>query len=236
MDPHSQIVTSTPPQLEALFHRRGDEPFTVTAVTLTPAEARYIVEMMGYPRQRGISQTHVDTLADVMLHDVFVEGPEIVFAPMEAGVMVAVDGQHRLAAAVKADQTRGWSVKVVFSQTAEQVYPALDRHMKARTRADVARAIGYEMLSEKMKAIVLTAAFHQLNWDVEYQIPRPARRVPDRDCQLRVNDQIQAILTYETLLNNSRATREIRSRIASARVAAIIIETLHAVPNQAQEF
>ena len=153
-----------------------------------------------------------------------------------SGRMVLVDGQHRLRAAVIAGETRKWIVRVVWTQSAEEIHGNLDRLVRPRTRGDAAHSIGYEDLDPKTKNIMIGAAQYLLIWDPEYELPELCHRPPERDCIARSDSRIDAVKKSEEILNLERATREIKNRMSSSKLLAVIIETLHAAPEESEAF
>ncbi len=195
-------INSIPAQLAELLQRKDDEDASAGTITLTPLEAQYVIDFMTFPRHRGPSKLHCRMFADAMINGEFMLVPGISFLPMTSGQMVLVDGQHRYQAAVIAGETRKWLVRVVWTQSAEQIHQSMDRLVRPRTRGDAARSIDYEGLDPKTTNIVLGAAHYLLLWDPEYELPELCNRPPDRDCIAQINERIDAVRKAEQLLSH----------------------------------
>ena len=210
----------------------------VSLVTLTPQQAHEILHLRAYQKQRRINQSHVGMLADTMVHGEFVKGTKITFAPDHRGNQVLIDGQHRLQAAVSADWTGDWIVCSLWGEKnlAERVYILLDTSQKQRTAAVIGRAAGYDQLSSKVQTSVIAAARYQSLWDSTYVIPPFCYIPPARYCVARIDERMHAFATADDIISENRVSRQIRSRLTSPMIMAIVTETLHVMPNEAQEF
>ena len=223
---------------ESLTPPRDGTDMRVSLVTLTPEQAHDILQLRAYQKQRGINRSHVGMLADTMVHGEFVKGTKITFAPDHRGNQVLIDGQHRLLAAMSADWTGEWIICSLWGDKnqAARVYILLDTSQKQRTAAVIGRAAGYDQLSSKVRSSVIAAARYQSLWDSNYEIPPFCYIPPARDCVARIDERLQAFATADDLISEKRVSRQIRTRLTSPMIMAIMTETLHVMPGEAQEF
>ena len=223
---------------EALSPPLDGADMRITSVLLTPEEAHTILSIMSYPKQRRIMRGHVGMLADAMVNGDFVRGRQITFAPNYDGKQELIDGQHRLQAAVDANWTGKWSICCLWDKDdyADRAYIRLDTAQKERTAAVIGRAAGYENLTAGMQSCIIAAARYQNVWSDEYELPSFCNTPPPRDCLARVDDHMEAFATANAMLLDSRVRPQIKRRIISPMVMAVISETLHTAPSEAKEF
>lgn len=212
------------------------EEITIRTATLSPEDAQEIFDKMHYERQRSIVPGHVGMLADMMLSGHFTAGSQITFAPNDNGDLVLVDGQHRLQAAVTADWTAKWSIRVLWNNRAEDVYIVMDTSVRQRSLAVVGKAAGYENLSNRAQNVIVAAARYQNMWRTDYQLPVLCNVPPILDNVARANERMDAFETADSIINDKHATTQIKRRLSTPMVMAVMTETLHALPDEAASF
>ena len=210
----------------------------VSVVEITPDEAYHILHMMGYSRQRKIAQGPAAKIADAMSHDEFIGYREITFAPDDDGNILLIDGQHRLQAVVTSHWTGKWVVCCLWGHfKAETAYIRLDTAQKERTAAVIGRAMDlFQHMSTQMQNAIISAARYPCIWDPRYELPVLAHIPPERDGVERIVSQMTAFEKADEIIQNTDVRAHIRRRLGSPLVLAIMAETLHTCPEEAEAF
>ena len=213
----------------------GDD-LTIRTATLTPEDAQEILEQMLFERQRDIVPGHVGMLADLMITGQFRAGSQITLAPNSDGDLVMVDGQHRLQAAVTANWTAKWSIRTMWNDLAEDAYIVMDTSVRQRSSAVIGKAVGYEKLSNRAQNAIIAAARYQNIWRSDYQPPVLCNTPPVLDNVARANERLGAFEAADLIINDKNATTQIKRRLATPMIMAVMTETLHALPEEATSF
>ena len=221
---------------EALEPPHDGSPVSSHTAVITPEDAEEILKTMAYERQRGLSAGHVGMLADMMIDDDFAKRSQISFALDETGSIVLVDGQHRLKAAATANWTDTWSVRMIWDKTAEQIYTTMDTSVKQRTGATIGKSAGFKEFSPRLRNIIIPMARYQNIWRSEYQQPDLCNTPPVRDNIERAKSRLESLTAVDEILAERRATTQIKRRLASPMVTAVMAETLHMTPDEAKQF
>ena len=211
----------------------------VSVVRITPDEANHILNMMSHTLQRKINPGHAGMIADAMCNNDFIPYREITFAPDQDWNPILIDGQHRLQAAVDSGWTGPWVTCCLWAKefTVHRSYIQLDTSQKERTAAVIGRAMSqYQHTSGRMQNSIIAAARYQNIWDTEYELPLFCYIPPNRDCTDRIGRQMSSFEKADEILNDSKVRAHIRRRLASPMVLAIMAETLHTTPQEAEEF
>ena len=87
-----------------------------------------------------------------------------------------------------------------------------------------------------MQTCIVSAARYQNIWDENYERPSFCNTPPARDCLSRVNTRIEAFMKADKILNDERVRAQIKRRITSPMVMAIVAETMHSMPLEAEAF
>lgn len=233
-----QTKTAVPALREALTQPENGDNIKITIVTLTPRDVEQIIENMGYQRQRPTNTAHIGHMADAMVNNDFIEGRMITFGPEDDGDHVLIDGQHRLLAAINANWTGIWTICTLWGDhyNARDTYIKLDTSQKERTPANVGRAVGYDLLTIRIQNIIVAAARYQNEWDKTYTKPPFAPRPPHRDNRERITSQMQAYLDCDELINDKQHSALVRRRLSSPMNLAVLAETIHNMPDEANGF
>ena len=211
----------------------------ISVVKITPAEAHYILNVMSYPRQRKINPGHAGMLADSMSNNEFIPWRELTFAPDQNSNPILIDGQHRLQAATSAGWTEEWVICCLWAKEfdIDSSYIRLDTSQKERTASVIGHAVSeYQHTSGQMQDSIIKAASYQNRWDTEYELPPFCYTPPNRDCMDRVKRQMSSFEKADQVMNHSDVRAHIRRRLASPMVLAIMAETLHTMPQEAEGF
>ena len=219
------------PILDPIFEEPEDGAgMTAGMVTLSPEEAKVIVEEMGFERQRDADSTHIGMLADMMMNDEWAEGSQLSFAINESGIPKLVDGQHRLLAAAAAQWEGMWNVRVLRGsvQGARPLYALLDGYQKKRPPSVIGRSLGFIGLSDRMQGVVILAARYQNQWRVEYTNPGdpPIAYPPIRDNIARVQERLPAFREADALLGAGAGSAPAKRKLLGAMPLAVVVETL----------
>ena len=214
----------------------SDEEFTIRTATLSPENAQEILDQMMFERQRNIVPGHVGMLADMMAGSQFRAGSQITFAPNDNGDLVLVDGQHRLQAAITANWTTQWSIRTLWKDRAEDAYIVMDTSVRQRSSAVIGKAVGYDNLSNRAQNAIIAAARYQNTWRSDYQLPALCNTPPVLDNVARANERIGAFAAADPIINEKHATTQIKRRLSTPMIMAIMTETLHALPEEAVSF
>ena len=212
------------------------ENLTIRTATLTPEDDQEILDLMFFNRQRAVIPGHVGMLADLMINGQFRAGSQITFALNDIGNLVLVDGQHRLQAAVTANWTAKWSIRVLWNDPAKNAYIVMDTSVRQRSAAVIGKAVGYDGLSNRAQNAIIAAARYQNLWRSEYQMPVLCNTPPVLDNVARANERLDAFLAADPIINEKHATTQIKRRLATPMVMAIMTETLYALPDEAVSF
>ena len=207
----------------------GRTGVTLSEVMLTPAEADRVIATMGFEWQRDMDWVHARMLADMMANGEFAAGSQLTFAFDEEGAPKLVDGQHRLRAAVNADWTSTWNVRVVWDgqvQDAQGLYVLLDGYQKKRSPAVMGRALGLEALHVRMQGVAMATARYQNLWSSDYVQPDGCAQPPIRDNVARVRERMAAFIEADEILNLSRTSSQAKRKLTTGQVLAVIVETL----------
>ena len=228
--------------LDHIFEEPTDgSRVSLHSVTLTPEDADAILDRMSFERQRDADRGHIRMLADMMGNNEWAAGSQLTFAFDEVGgIPKLVDGQHRLRAAVQAQWTGTWNIRVMWPtevQNSVELYVLLDGYQKRRTPAVMGRALGFEGLHERMQNVVIATAKYQNQWRSDYEAPLGCSHPPIRDNVARGKDRLASFIEADQILANSRASSKARRRMMTAQVMAIVVETLACCEdNEAREF
>lgn len=228
------------PVLDDLFQEPEDgSGVTGAMVHLSPQDGETILRTMGFERQRDADQIHIGMLADMFLNHEFAAGSQITFAFDEHGNPRLVDGQHRLRAAIQAGWGGLWNVRVMFGDTyaAEGIYMLLDSYQKKRPAAVIGRALGLDVLSERMQSVAVAAASYQNQWSTDYVLPLGCKYPPVRDNINRVKERLPAFVDADNILRLGNVSSQAKRRLTTTMVMAVMVETLAgALKDQAVEF
>lgn len=226
---------------EALKPPTDGSDMKVRVVTLTPDDARNLLKLMAWEGSRKMTPAHVDRLADAMINNEFIKGSQITFVADDAGDAgepVLIDGQQRLEAAVIAGWTGPWVVRCLWGEEyqAQHAYIRLDTSQKERTPAVIGHATGLAFLSDRMVNRIVTAARYQNLWSMEYELPSLCNAPPIRDCLNLIYARLPAFEMADNVMAHKQACTQIQRRVAIPMVMAVIVATLHAMPQEAEEF
>ena len=213
----------------------GDD-LTIRTATLTPEDAQDILDRMAFFRQRDVIPGHVGMLADLMITGQFRAGSQITFAPTNDGDLAMVDGQHRLHAAITANWTAKWSIRVLWNDRAEDSYIVMDTSVRQRSSAVIGKAVGYDNLSKRAQNAIIAAARYQNIWRSDYQPSVLCNTPPVLDNVARANERLEAFQAADRIINDKNATTQIKRRLATPMIMAVMTETLHALPEEATSF
>ena len=223
----------------ALVPPPDGERAKVSVVNITPDEAHHILNWMSHTRQRKINPAHSGMIADAMANNGFIPYREITFAPDHDGNPVLIDGQHRLLGVVIAGWTGPWVVCCLWGKEFEvdKSYIRLDTSQKERTAAVIGKAMEqYQHTSGQMRNSIIAAARYQNLWDTEYELPLFCYSPPNRDCTERITRQMHSFEKADQIMADSQVRAHIRNRLSIPMVLAIMAETLHTMPQEAEEF
>ena len=212
-------------------------PQTYTVIDLTPEEVHEILAV-SYVRQRTVNPAHVGMLAYHMTNDRFAPPSTLTFSLDEDGELVLVDGQHRLEAALAANWTERWFVRCLRTSqyTPMEAYTLLDTSQKERGAAVIGKALGLKSLSEPLEKRIVSASRYQCNWSTEYENPLLCRVPPYQDCTDRATKMLNAYEVVDTIIAHPDVRANIRNRIISPMVLAVVSETIHQMEDEAKEF
>ena len=225
--------------VKALTRPKNGDKYTVALVMLSPEDDHDTLNLLSYQKQRRINPSHVGMIAHAMATGRFTEPSQIIFAPDHEGNQVLVDGQHRLQAAIDADWTGPWVITCLWGKEhrADEAYIQVDTSQKERTAAVIGKSsTDFEALSVRMQSCMVAASRHQNNWDQEYEKPSICSIPPHHDCIDRANERMDAYLRADGILNDKRASSQIKRRMFSPMIMAVVIETLHTTPQEAEGF
>ena len=228
------------PVLDPIFEEPQDgSGVSIGEVLLTPEDAKSVLDSMSFERQRDADPTHFGMLADMMINGEFAAGSQLTFAFQSDGSPRLVDGQHRLRAAILADWTDKWNVRVMWNpvQDAGGMYVLLDGYQKRRPPAVIGRALGLSDLHDRMQGVAIATARYQNQWRRDYEPPLMCKFPPIRDNISRVKDRLPHFLEADQILNLDRTSAKARRKMTTAHVLAIMVETLACSPDEeAREF
>lgn len=223
---------------EALTPPGDGTDIKISLVDLTPGDAEQILEFMSFDRQRNFNRGHAGNMAHAMTIGHFIEGSMITFSPDFNNQPVLTDGQHRLSAAVMAQWAGRWTVRALWGEpnNARDTYVRLDTSQKERTQAAIGKARAYDHITPMMQNVMVATARYQNRWSLSYHTP-PTCNLPPPDHNIqRVEEQMKAFETIDAALKNPKVRSHTKRRICSPMVLAVIIETTHAMPEEAPEF
>ena len=233
------LQENTPPALAAALQPDPDPTVTVSNrhILLTWEEAAATLKLFRYQRQRKTIKGRVGMIAYLMRNGDFWEGSQITFTLDAQGRMALGDGQHRLEAAVQAQWSGSWDVRVMWKVPTEQFYIKMDTAVSPRSNADIANAVvGYEHLSPRVRIQVLNVARWLNTWRTDYQLPDLCTTPPVEHNIQMANERLDALEQVDRIVNDARATTKIRNRLSSAPVMAIMTETIHTTSDEAIDF
>lgn len=228
----------TPPALAAALQPDPDptKAATTRQIHLTSEEAATTLDLFRYQRQRKTIKGRVGMIADLMRNGGFWEGSQITFALDAQGRMTLGDGQHRLEAAAQAQWNGTWDVRVMWQVPAEQFYITMDTTVAPRSNANIANAVGYDQLSPRVRNQVLNVARWLNTRRTDYQLPEWCTTPPVEHNIRMANERLDALEQVDQIVNDPRATTQIRNRLTAAPVMAIMTETIHTTSDEAVAF
>ena len=230
-------------------------------VTLTRETAFAIVEDMGFERQRHADLSHVANLKEQMDAGDWFPPSTLTFAINGDGRLWLVDGQHRLRAFVEHARARdmaagddaeptamAWHVEVVDGSPAE-AYAALDSVARNRSGAVIGEALALPV-PPRLLRVAISAAAKALAYSglkAEETFPAPPgrktpkvvrKRMPIRLSRDYINSRKAAYAAMGEVLADAgpKGERDVAGHLARARVLPVCLETLHAVPEEADAF
>ena len=227
------------PKLDPFFREPTDDaPVSGGLVHLTAAEASSIVRTMSFERQRDADKKHIGMLSDMFANGEFAPGSQITFAFDRDGAPRLVDGQHRLRAAIQAEWSGYWDVRVLWGEAhvADGTYVLLDSNQKKRPAGVIGRALGLVQLSKRMQGLCIGAAGQQNMWRTEYTRPQGCSVPPVRDNINRVRERLPQFTAVDDLLSVGNVSAKTKRRVYTARILAIVVETFATAPEEAREF
>jgi hypothetical protein len=203
------------------------------------ALAQRILTEANYIGQRPIRDHHVDDLAGQMQRGLFGAATQLYFI-RQGGRFHLVNGQHRLAALIRADREIEFQIAVEDVQTVEELAAAYFRHdrlARHRSTSEVLNAVGigerFGLSAGMAKAVfnatpLLARRFERPNYQRDPLIRDDAAR-------LAVAQPWWPIAAdYERLISD--ATRTGKKKLLNPQVAAVAIVTLKHQPERAAPF
>lgn len=118
-------------------------------VTITPELALRIARDCGYERQRPIRPKHVDVLASQIRRREWTAGTQIHFAKLPDGMLVLLNGNHRIHAVVKSDTSVPFQVLVTDVADMNGLRSLYRRHDRMYAGRTVADALSAEAITER---------------------------------------------------------------------------------------
>ena len=212
-------------------------PHTGVMIDLTPEELKEILAVC-YQRLRTVNPAHVGMLAYHMTNDQFAPLSTLTFCLDEDGELVLVDAQHRLEAALVADWTERWFVRCLRTPqyTPRQTYTLLDTSQKERGPAVIGKALGLQSLSERLEKRIVSSSRYQCSWSTEYENPPLCRVPPYQDCNNRATKMLHAYEVVDTIITHPDVRANIRNRLISPIILAVVSETIYQMEDEAKEF
>jgi len=122
---------------------------TEGVITITPELALRITQQCGYERQRPIRPAHVNVLASQMRRREWTSGTQIHFARLPDGMLVLLNGNHRIHAVVRSDTTVRFQVLVTDAPNMDGLKTLYRRHDRMQAGRTIADALAAEGLVEK---------------------------------------------------------------------------------------
>lgn len=130
-------------------------------VKLSAIEMNRVLQECGYEHQRGISDRHVDVLADLIKRDKWQPKSQIDFA-LFGGRLILVNGYHRGYAQVRAGKAIAWSIAIhpVRSEgELRTLYFAFDTNVRPRGGRDILGA--YEFASSNGLSVMVAESLYR---------------------------------------------------------------------------
>ncbi len=227
------------PEIKLALTRTNDPSMTkFTEIVITPEDAQLILNTFSYPNQRDIKLPHTGLLADMMAHDQFMSGSLLTFADDQNHKPVLVDGQHRLTAAIVAKWTGTWIIRYCWEPrfSATNIYTILDTSQAPRTNSVIGLSAGFDQLSKRAQRVIVSASRYQNLWRTDYQLPTHCTTPPARDNLARAAMRMQAFHKADQILSDRNGNTDVRSRLYSPIIHAIVAETLYCTPWEAETF
>lgn len=212
----------------ALPVRRAD--ISAALIQTGPDIARWLRTYAHFERQRKISQSNVDRLAEEMSADRFIPGTQIYVAVLPDGTLLVLNGNHTLEAICASGKTI--LICFVFKRVADldaagRLYAVFDIH-KARSWLDSLRATGQENDVPNAPA-VLAAVGVMLNDFAQASTYVTGSR-------LRRFELMEEYGASAELLNRAISGAPNSALVRRAAVMAIALETVRYQPSAATEF
>ena len=217
--------------------REDGYPHTYTIIDLTPEEVQEILAVC-YERLRTVNPAHVGMLAYHMTNDRFAPLSTLTFCLDAEGELVLVDAQHRLEAALTANWTERWFVRCLRTSqyTPMEANTLLDTSQKERGPAVIGKAMGLDTISDRLEKRIISASRYQCNWSTEYENPPLCRVPPYQDCTARATKMLHAYEVVDTIIAHPDVRANIRNRLISPIILAVVSETIHEMEDEAKAF
>lgn len=189
-----------------------------------------ILSEANYERQRPISRSHIQLLAETMRRGNWMPGGQIAFGVLD-GRLHLINGQHRLNAVVEAERDCEFQVVLLPVDTPEalhSLYYRFDTEQRARSLPEILTAVGFPDKHGLSKTMARTAFDAALLIALGFQNVRSADNpslTRSRDVRLEIAAPWGAYAKeYERLI--APAPTIIRQRLLNAQVAAVAFVTL----------
>ncbi len=104
-----------------------------TTVTITPTEAKRILERENYAKQRPYSAPYAHLFAEIMKRQEWLPGSQLQVAQLPNGRRFFLNGQHRLGAGIESNTSQVFTLTTIFAQNEDEVfqhYMNIDRGRK----------------------------------------------------------------------------------------------------------
>ena len=219
------MVKTPVPRLDSFFDPPQDGMVGIFSTDLSPGEARAFLDT-SFERQRLADPKHIGTLADMMQNSEWLPGEQLTFV-VENDKPILVDGQHRLRAAIEANWTGLWCIRVIHSESPQGAYVLLDTNQKKRPPSVIGEALGFEGLSPKAQQNVIAAAKYQNDWrrGQDYELPKLCSVPPVRDNVARARERLPQFQQADLIIQRNGNPR-VRQTLRTSKIFAVLAEVL----------
>ena len=208
-------------------------------VRINGALADRILAEANYAGQRPIRDHHVDDLAGQMQRGLFGAATQLYFI-RHGGRLHLVNGQHRLAAVIKADRDIEFQVAIEEVEAEDQLAAAYFRHdrlARHRSTAEVLNAVGvgdrYNLTAGMTKAVFMATPLLARRFERPNYQRDPLIR--DDSARLAVAQPWWSIAAqYEKLI--AGAPKTVKKRLLNPQIVAVALVTIKHQPEKAAGF
>lgn len=221
--------------------QQGVRDFLTEGVTtLTAVEMNQVLLNCAYEHQRGISDTHVAVLADLMKRGRWQPKSQIDFAVLD-GQYILINGYHRAYAQVRSGKSIKWNIAlhtVTTKADLRALYYAFDTNVRPRSAGDIVRASEFgevHGVTDAQARSLFSAAPYIAS---KFRVAAKERnflvfRQADRKLEI-ATEYAKAAARYAAAIEGAPAS--MRRRLVSGAVTAVAVATFRYQSETAWQF